>query len=186
MWRKGQSNLSDGKGTRIINPIIFYFILGIFVKQNGIFDVWGFSFYLLTVFNFLISLLRISKEDAFLVFSGTRFHIWGPLYVTVSVPYFTVLLFVEYRHWKFLRLYLLFLIMKASFIIGGGKPFKNLYIFLARHSKLFWCIVFYLVISRLSGKELTWSLWINLRARSWIQLIRLFKERKQNIHISGQ
>ena len=54
-------------------------------------------------FHFPISFLKMSKEDAFLVFSGTRFHIWGPLYVTVSAPYFTVLLFVENRHWKFLR-----------------------------------------------------------------------------------
>ena len=52
--------------------------------------------------HFPISFLKMSK-DALLVFSGTRFHIWGPLYVTVSVPCFTVLLFVEYRHWKFLR-----------------------------------------------------------------------------------
>ena len=94
-------------------------------------------------FHFPISFLRISKEDAFLVFSGTRFHIWGPLYVTVSVPYFTVLLFVEYRHWKFLRLYLLFFIMKVPFIIRGDKPFKNLYISLARISKfiLMYCFL---------------------------------------------
>ena len=65
-----------------------------------------------SLFHFPISFLKMSKDVAFLVFSGTRFHIWGPLYLTVSVPYFTVLLFVEYRQWKFLRLYLLFLIMK--------------------------------------------------------------------------
>ena len=125
---------------------------------------------------------KISKENAFLVFSGTRFHIWGPLYVTVSVPYFAVLLFVKYRHWKFLWLYLIFLIMKASCIIGGDKPFKNLYISLARLSKLLSCIVFYLAISRMSWKELTWSLWINLKARSWIRLIRLSRnENKTSI-----
>ena len=128
----------------------------------------------------------MSKEDAFLVFSGTRFHIWGPLYVTISVLYFAVLLFVEYRHWKFLRFYSSFLIMIASFIIGGDKPFKNLYISLARLSKLFWCIVFSLVTSRMSWKQLTWSLWINLRTHSWIRLIRLFKEREQNIHTTRQ
>ena len=49
-------------------------------------------------FHFPISFLKMWKEDAFLVFSGARFHILGPLYVTVSVPYFIVLLFVEYRH----------------------------------------------------------------------------------------
>ena len=119
-------------------------------------------------------------------FFGTRFYIWGPLYVTVSVPYFAVLLFVEYNYWKFLRLYLLFLIMKASFIIGGDKPVKNLYISLARLSMLIWCNVFSFVISRRSWKERTWSLWVNLRAHLWNRLIRLFKEREQNIHISGQ
>ena len=137
-------------------------------------------------FHFLISLIKISKEDTFFVFSGTRFYIWGPLYVTVSVPYFAVLLFVEYNYWKFLRLYLLFLIMKASFIIGGDKPVKNLYISLARLSMLIWCNVFSFVISRRSWKERTWSLWVNLRAHLWNRLIRLFKEREQNIHISGQ
>ena len=132
-------------------------------------------------FHFPISFLKMSKEVVFLVFSGIRFHIWGPLYMTVSIRYFTVLLFVQYRHWKFLRLYLLFLIIKAPFIIGSDKPFKNLYISLARLSKLFWCIVFSLVISRMSWKVLTWSLWINLRSCLWIRLIRLFKEREQNI-----
>ena len=106
--------------------------------------------------------------------------------MTVSVPYFTALLFVDYRHWKFVRLYLLFLIMKAPLIIGGDKPFKNLYNFLARLSKLFWCIVFSIIISRMPRKVLTCLLWINLRARSWIRLIRLFQEREQNIHLSGQ
>ena len=72
--------------------------------------------------------------------------------MTVSVPYFTALLFVDYRHWKFVRLYLLFLIMKAPLIIGGDKPFKNLYNFLARLSKLFWCIVFSTIISRMPRK----------------------------------
>ena len=137
-------------------------------------------------FHFPISFLKMLKEDAFLIFSDTRFHIWGPLYLAVSVLYFTVLLFVEHRHWKSLRLYLLFHIMKVPFIIGGAKPFKNVYISLARLSKLFWCNVFSLVISRMTWKVLTWSLRINLRARLWIRLIRLFKECEQNIHISRQ
>ena len=81
---------------------------------------------LFTLFtHFPISFLKRSEEDAFLVFSGTSFHIWGPLYVTVSVPYFTILLFVKYRHWKFLKLWLLFLIIKAPFIIGGAFMIRN-------------------------------------------------------------
>ena len=119
-------------------------------------------------FHFSIFFLKMSKQDAFLDFSGTRFHIWGPLYVTVSVLYFTVVLFVEYRHWKFLRLSLLF-IMKAPFIIGCDKPFKNLYISLARLSKLFWCIVFSLVISRMSWKVLILE---HVREFDWLDYSR--------------
>ena len=107
---------------------------------------------------------NVKRRRIFSFLSGTRFHIWDPLYVTVSVSYFTVPLFVEYRHWKFLILQLLFLIIKAPFIIDGVKPFKPF----------------------MSWKVLTWSLWINLRASSLIWLIRLFKEHEQNIHISGQ
>ena len=147
----------------------------------------SFTYSTLTLFTLPFSnFLFKNFERRIFSFFGTRFYIWGPLYVTVSVPYFAVLLFVEYNYWKFLRLYLLFLIMRASIIIGGDKPVKNLYISLAILSTLIWCIVFSFVISRRSWKERTWSLWINLRARLWNRLIRLFKEREQNIHISGQ
>ena len=118
-------------------------------------------------FHFLVFFLKILKEDALLVFLGTRFHIWGSLYVTISVPIFVDLLFMYNRHWKFRWLYLLFLIMNASCITAGEKPFKDFYVSLKRVSKLFWCIVFSSAIWRMSWKELTWSLWINLRARSW-------------------
>ena len=47
------------------------------------------------------------------------------------------LLFVEYRHQKFLGLYFLLLIMKVSCIRGGDKPFKNFY------SKTFQVILMY-------------------------------------------
>ena len=30
---------------------------------------------------------------------------------------------------------------KISFMIGGGKPFSNLYISVTRNSRVFWCIV---------------------------------------------
>ena len=48
--RKGESNLSDGKGMMIINIMILYLILDIVVKQNCILDVWCFSCYQMQIF----------------------------------------------------------------------------------------------------------------------------------------
>ena len=35
---------------------------------------------------FLISVLKFSREDTILIFSGIKFPIWGSLHVIVSVP----------------------------------------------------------------------------------------------------
>ena len=50
MWRKGESICRIEKGKIIINSMKFSFILEIAVKQNDIFDVWGFICYRIKIF----------------------------------------------------------------------------------------------------------------------------------------
>ena len=122
---------------------------------NGSFTYSAWTLFILPFSNFLDK--NFERRHIF------RFFRYQVPYLRSSLrdgfsPVFCSSLIWRIQTLKFLRLYLLFFIMKALCIIGGDKPFKILYISLARFSKLFWCIVFYLVISGMSWKELTWSL----------------------------
>ena len=108
------------------------------------------TLFTLPSFNFFFKNFEGRRIFTFCKVLGSIFE-----FLYISVPYLKVLLFLEYRHWKFLRFYLLFIIMRASFIIDDDEPLKKFYISLARLFKLFWCIGFSLVISRMSWKELT-------------------------------
>ena len=102
---------------------------------NVSFTYSAWTLFFLPFSNFLVKNLKV---DTFFVFSGTRFHIWGPLYVTVSVPYFAVLLFGECRHWNSLDYTYYFLSWKHyAFVYFFSKIFQVIlvYCFLLSHFK---------------------------------------------------
>ena len=80
--------------------------------------------------SFYFFLSKSIKKWRIFMFSGIRFPNCDPLYVIVSVPYLTVFLWSECKHWKFLKLYGVSRNKKKSFIIGGDSPLTSLYIFL--------------------------------------------------------
>ena len=76
----------------------------------------------------------------------------------VSTQNSTVLLLDEYGMSKLPSLYRFSRIVNKSHIIGNDKAVTNLQISLVRNSKVLWWIVFSLDVSKISLKELTWSL----------------------------
>ena len=66
----------------------------------------------------------------FFISSGTVAHIFGPRNATVSVPLKTVLTLVEFKEFKFRRLYGISLSGKTCFI-NVGERFFTLYISVA-------------------------------------------------------
>ena len=70
-----------------------------------------------SVFQFLISSLKVLKDDPFLMFFEVKFYICHLLNIIVSVTYLTVFLSLEYRDLKLKRLFGVSLNEKKIFII---------------------------------------------------------------------
>ena len=101
---------------------------------------------------------------------GIRFHIWGFLLKIISVPDVTVCLYEDLNVWKFLRLYLFFLVTNRS---------VTQYFF--RYVCFFtcWPLIFYQKGARNHCKS-------NARPVRECSFYALFRYQEVNIQISGQ
>ena len=96
---------------------------------------------------FLIFLLKISRDaESFMAF-GKMSHIFGPKKETVSVPYLTEFTLRLVRT-LFPRKLKLFLSTKISLIRDGENPCKNFYISVARILIYLWCIVTAIILNQ--------------------------------------
>ena len=96
--------------------------------------------------------LNILNDSEFLKSAERVTQICGPFYTIESIPYFTVDLQLVINDLGFLMEYGQSFLLNASLIIGGAKPFKNLWISVMRICIFFMCMVFSFAISRSSLK----------------------------------
>ena len=92
-------------------------------------------------FYILIFILNDDRKAQFLIFWGTTAQIFGAKKDMVSVPYLIIFGFLLYGTWQILRLYVggrLSFIMSP--IIAGEKPWRNLYISIAKLWIFLWWI----------------------------------------------
>ena len=97
---------------------------------------------------FQISFLNLLKDVEHFTFLDTKFQIWAPKEVIVSVPYRKVFKFLRSRLTSLQKLYWRFLILNTSFIIYGAILLKTLNISAANVCKLHWWIVAELSFSK--------------------------------------
>ena len=112
-------------------------------------------------------------------------HIFGAKKETLSVPYLTEFTLRQVRT-LFPRKLIVVSFHKISFIRGGERPCKNLYVSVARIFIFLWCIVAELSFSSKFWKDDNLSLYVILIALSCIRFILLLKLRLWNIQTNGQ
>ena len=91
-------------------------------------------------FHFFIALLKEAADCRFFIWIGTSSQIFGSRWDSVSEPYVTDLIGLEWNVLWFLVLYEKLLFKgKTSFIISGESPFTILYNSVARICIFLWC-----------------------------------------------